>query len=140
MSLFFLYKRFCFLFFSLPAEMGSRLGRAGLDLPGDGPDKAGEFAGDGGHGHLRLLPAHTGQMRVAVMQPALGFPGNVGDGFWQTFLPLFQVGTQAGGGAILPRGFDQGAAGWGVTHFGDAALLAVVAGGVFAGNQSEITH
>ena len=55
MSLFFLYKRFCFWFIRLAAEMGSGLGRVGLELPGDGPDKAGQFARHGGHGHLGLI-------------------------------------------------------------------------------------
>ena len=85
-----------------------------FDLAGNGPDKAGEFAGHGGDGYLRLLFADARQMGVAVMQPALGFPSNVGDGFGQTFLPLFQVGTQPGGRTILPRRFHQGAAGGGV--------------------------
>ena len=110
------------------------------DLAGDGPDKAGEFAGHGGDGHLGLLPAHTRQMGVAVMQSPLGFPGNVGDGFGQTFLPLFQVRTQARRYPILPRRFHQGAAGRSVAHLGDAALLAIITRGVFAGHQSEITH
>ena len=40
----------------------------------------------------------------------------------------------------MPGRFDQGAAGGSIAHFGDAALLAVGSGGVFAGNQSEVTH
>jgi hypothetical protein len=103
----------------------SRGRRPGWDLPGHGPHKAGQFAGHGGHRHLGLLLAHAGQVGVAVMQAPLGLPSNVGDGFGQAFLPLFQVGTQAGGRAILPRRFDQGAAGRPVAHFGDAAYQAL---------------
>jgi hypothetical protein len=68
-----------------------------------------------------------------MMQSPLGLPGNVGDGLRQTFLPLFQVGTQARRYPVLPRCFHQGAAGWSVAHLGDAALLAILARGVFAG-------
>ena len=61
----------------------------GLDLAGDGPDKAGEFAGDGGDGDLGLLFAHPGEVDITVVQTALRFPGDVGDGLGQTFLAFF---------------------------------------------------
>ena len=112
----------------------------GLDLPGNGPDKATQLARHGRHGHLGLLLAHARQVLVAVMQTQLGFPGNVRNGFGQTFLALFQMGTDPRRNTVLPGGFDQGAPGRAVAHFGDATLLAVGAGGVFAGNQPQVTH
>ena len=75
-----------------------------------------------------------------MVQTALRFPGDVGDGFGETFLAFFQVGTQACRRTVLPGGFDQGAAGDGVAGFGDAALAALIARGVLAGNEAEIVH
>ena len=40
---------------------------AWLDLTGNGPDKAGEFAGDGGDGDLRLLFTGAGEVDIAVV-------------------------------------------------------------------------
>jgi hypothetical protein len=62
---------------------------AWLDPTGDGPDKAGEFAGEGGDRHLGLLFAHPGEVDITVVQTALRFPGNIGDGLGQTFLAFF---------------------------------------------------
>ena len=78
---------------------GLSFGLAWLDLTGDGPDKAGEFTGDGGDGDLGFLFTRAGEMDVAVVQTALRFPGDVGDGFGQTFL------------AFLPE--------WGLTRAGE---------------------
>ena len=119
---------------------GLSFGLAWLDLTGDGPDKAGEFAGDGSDGDLGFLFTRAGKMDVAMMQTALRFPGDVGDGLGQTFLAFFQVGTHPRRGTILPGGLDEGAAGDGVAGFGDAALAAFIARGVLAGNQAQIVH
>ena len=62
------------------------MGRAWLDLTGDGPDKAGEFPGDGSDGDLGFLFTRAGEVDVAVVQAALRFPGNVSNGLGQTFL------------------------------------------------------
>ncbi len=53
---------------------------------------------------------------------------------------FFKCGLRRAGARYCPRGFNQGAPGRSVAHFSDAALLAVGARGVFAGDQSEITH
>ena len=91
---------------------GLSFGLAWLDRTGDGPDKAGEFAGDGSDGDLGFLFTRAGKMDVAMMQTALRFPGDVGDGLGQTFLAFFsRVGTHARRGTILPGGFDEGAGG-----------------------------
>ena len=111
---------------------------AGSD--GRWPGYAGEFAGDGSDGDLGFLLTRAGKMDVAMMQTALRFPGDVGDGLGQTFLAFFQVGTHPRRGTILPGGFDEGAAGDGVAGFGDAALAAFIARGVLAGNQAQIVH
>ena len=53
---------------------------------------------------------------------------------------FFKCGLRRAERAVLPRRFDQSAAGRSVAHLGDAALLAIITRGVFAGHQSEITH
>jgi hypothetical protein len=70
------------------SQRDSGLGRPGFDQTADGPDEACQFTGHGGDGHLGLLFAHAREVLVAVMQTALGLPGNVGDGFGQSFLAL----------------------------------------------------
>ena len=45
--------------------LGFRRGR--LDLAGDGPDKAGEFTGDGGDGDLGFLFTRAGEVDVTVV-------------------------------------------------------------------------
>jgi hypothetical protein len=99
--MFFISMGFWFYF----GQKGSGLGVVGFDLPGDGPDKAGEFARHGRDRHLGLFLAHAGEVAVTVMQSPLGFPSNVGNGFGQTFLALFQVGTDPRHNTILPGGF-----------------------------------
>ena len=45
--------------FGFPAVKRFKLWPAWLDLTGDGPDKAGEFAGDGSDGDLAFLPVRV---------------------------------------------------------------------------------
>ena len=56
-----------------PAVKWFKLGLAWFDLTGDGPDKAGEFTGDGGDGDLGLSFTRAGEMDAAVVQTALRF-------------------------------------------------------------------
>ena len=116
------------------------LRRQGLDQSGDGPDKAGEFAGDRGDGDLGFLSADAGEVDEAVVEASLGLPGDLGEGFGQAFLTFEQVWGDAGRAAVAPGRLDQGATSRAVAHFGDATLAAILAGGVFAGNQAQITH
>ena len=89
--------------------------------------KPGEFAGDGSDGDLReafSFFTRAGEMDVAVVQAALRFPSDVGDGLGQTFLAFFQVGTHPRRGTILPGMASTRARGgrWRCSGFGDAAL------------------
>ena len=89
MSCFSFYGFLVFGFVSPAAEKGSRFGWVRFNLPGDGPDKAGEFARHGRNGHLGLFLAHAREVVVAVMQSSLGLPGNVGNGFGQNLPGAF---------------------------------------------------
>ena len=118
----------------------SGFGGARPDDLADGPNEAGELTAESGSGDLGLLMFDGGQMFVAMMQAGLSLPGQVGDGFGETFLTEAQLAADAGGDAVVPSGFDQRAASDGVAHFGDAALNSILAGGVFAGDQAKIAH
>lgn len=127
--------------FQRPVKDGkSGFGGAWPDDLADGPHEAGELTAEGGGGDLGLLMFDGGQMFVAMMQAGLRLPGQIGDGFGEAFLAEAQFAADACGEAVVPGGFDQSSASNGIAHFGDAALLAIIAGGVFAGNQAEVPH
>src|SRR5207247_7633981 len=98
------------------------------------PDKAGEFARDCLHHDLGLF-AFGFEMVIASVQALLGLPGDGTHGLALTMLPCLDGGSKPGWQAVVLGRFDEGTASGFVARFGDAALVAFVAGAVFAGNQ-----
>src|ERR671920_865441 len=117
--------------------MGS--GSAGLSLPGNGPDKAGQLTGDGGGHHGRRL-ASSGQPAITPAQPQLGLPSCVPDRGSQALLPKQQLAADPRRKAVAPSGFDQQAPGRPISGFGDPALASPLAAGLLRGNQPKVGH
>ncbi len=102
-------------------------GANGGDLAADGPDEAGEFAGDRGDGDGLELSS-PGQRPVARAQPALRLPGDVADSLRRRRdLGLF-VFAHPRRMLIAPGALHQDAAGAAVAGLGDRAALDGVAG------------
>ena len=98
----------------------SRSARRYRHLPGDGPDKAGQLAGDRGGDDIGRL-AGAGEPAIAGAEPSLRFPGDLTDCLWQFLLPEQQLATDPRREAIAPRRLDQEPAGGAVAGFGEAA-------------------
>jgi len=99
---------------------------------GDGPDEAGQLAGDGGDGHGLPL-AGDAQGSIAQAQPVAGL---VGDGD-QGRRPVGLAVRWLGRAGVGPGGLDQGLAGAVIAGLGQPALPALLAGGVFADGEPE---
>lgn len=110
-----------------------------LDLHGDGPDEADEFAGDGSDGDDALL-AVAEEVLEAGTEADLGFPGDFDHGLGLAVLAFSDVGRDPGRKPVLPGGFDHGPATTLVAGPGDGALTALLAGGGFAGNDADEGH
>ena len=80
-------------------------GRRG-HLPGDRPDEAGEFTGDGG-GDLRLRLAACHEFAEAGRQAELRLPCDVADRLRQRFLAIQHLSADAGDAWIRPRRFRE---------------------------------
>ena len=59
----------------------SRSARRYRHLPGDGPDKTCELAGDGGGDDIGRLSG-AGEPAIAGTEPGLRFPGDLADCLW----------------------------------------------------------
>ena len=77
---------------------------------------------------------------VTFTQSDLGFPTDVLDDFGLFFESQLQMSADLGGIAIRPGPFDQDASGMGVAGFGNRPLPALLAGGIFRGNQAQKLH
>jgi hypothetical protein len=108
-------------------------------LFGDGPDKGGQFAGDG-DGDLVLVFALVHQGAVAFAESDLRLPADVLKGLAEFFEAQLQMPADLGRIAVGPGALDQDLAGVGVAGFGDAALTALPAAGVLGGGEAEIAH
>src|ERR1700740_2625228 len=63
-----------------------RSARCRRHAPGDGPDEAGQFAGDRGSDHIGRLAA-AGKLAIARAQPKLRLPGDLADRLGLLLLP-----------------------------------------------------
>src|SRR5215471_9694679 len=96
-------------------------------LATDGPDEAGEFAGDRGDGDgLELAPAD--QRPVALVQAALRLPGNLANRLWGGLNLVLFVRPHPRGMLIAPGALHQHAARAPVAGLGDGAAPDGVAG------------
>ena len=126
----------------LLGRLGMRLIGSGgdLHLPCDIPDKAGELAGDR---HAALALSHLSpcvQFAKPVGESKLRFPGDIADGFGLTFLAHLDGAANSGVEAVGPGRLDEDASGVFVSHFGNGALAASIAGGELRGDQSQVLH
>src|SRR5215471_15879812 len=74
--------------------------------PGDGPDEAGQFAGDRGRDDIGRLAA-AGELAIARAQPQLCLPRDLADRPGLLLLPKPQLAADPGREAVTPSGLDQ---------------------------------
>ena len=67
------------------------MGRLGVGLVGDLPDKARELAGDGDRDGGAFLAAGGVEVGPAAMESQLGAPGGLDRGGWLIGLPAAQI-------------------------------------------------
>src|SRR5258706_1763179 len=96
----------------------------GCGGPGDGPDEAERFAGDGGDRHLRQLVAFAGEMAIAPAEAVARLVGDRRQLRWR----FFALAAVAAG--VAPAGLDQGLARPAVAGLGQAAAAPALAGGI----------
>src|SRR6516162_1995464 len=99
-----------------------RSARRRRHAPGDGPDKARQFAGDRGRDDLGRLSG-AGEPAIAGTEPGLRFPGDLANCLWQLLLPEQQLATDACREAIAPGRLDQQPASGALAGFGEAAAF-----------------
>jgi hypothetical protein len=104
-----------------------------------GPDKTGEFTGDGGDDVLFGFAA-GGQPLVSAMESMLRRPGVGNDGGWGAALPLSQGVPAERMATIMPGGFDQDAPQVGIAGFGNAAAGLSGPTGVFGRHEADKRH
>jgi len=107
-----------------------------LYLPGDGPHKGRELAGDGGDGNIGVF-ATRDETAESLAETHLGLPGDVLDGLGEFFETLLEKLGDLGWEAVGPGALDEGAAGMAVAGLGDGALAALFSGGVLTGDKAE---
>jgi hypothetical protein len=101
------------------------------------PEEAGELAG-ACHRHLAGgLAAPAPQVRPAIVQTALGTPGDRADPGVLAVLAAAQLGANPRFPCVVMRGLDQKAAGMNRAGLGDAPLAAALVGGSLARGDSE---
>src|SRR5882724_9680484 len=83
-------------------------GELPLDLDTDGPNEAGELAGNCGHRQLLALAAPH-EPCVAGVQPVLRLPGDLLHSLARVLLPPPQFAAQVGPVAIGPGSLDEDA-------------------------------
>src|SRR6266498_3640044 len=76
------------------------------DMPGDGPDKARQFAGDRSGDDIGRL-AGAGEPAITGAQPQLGLPGDLADRPRLALLPEQQLAADPRREAVTPGGLDQ---------------------------------
>src|SRR5216683_7282233 len=79
-------------------------------MPSDGPDEAGQFAGDCGGDDIGRL-AGPGEPAIARAQPHLPLPGDVADRLGLVLLPQQQLAAEPGRKTVAPCRLDQEPAG-----------------------------
>src|SRR6516162_4815931 len=100
----------------------SRSMRRYRHLPGDGPDKARQLAGDRSGDDIGRLSG-AGEPAIAGTEPGLRFPGDLANCLWQLLLPEQQLATDACREAIAPGRLDQQPASGAIAGFGEAAAF-----------------
>src|SRR6516225_6132501 len=107
--------------------------------PGDGPDEAGQLAGDRGGDDIGRLAA-AGEFAIARAQSELRLPGDLADQLGLALLPEQQVTADPGREAVGPGRLDQQPASRVIAGFGDAAASDAGTAGMLTRHQPEIGH
>src|ERR1700738_527918 len=74
-----------------------RSARSRRHAPGEGPDEAGQLAGDRGGDDIGRF-AGAGELAIARTQPQLRFPGDLADRLWPVLLPEQSLAAEPGRG------------------------------------------
>ena len=122
----------------LCSEPGVLVRRLRLDgyLPGNGPHEGDQFPGDSSDGNIGVFTV-TDQSSEALTKPDLCFPSNVLNDFGEPFIAFPDMRRDLGRVSIGPCTLDECAPSPGVSSFGNRPLAAVLAGGVFGGDQPD---
>src|SRR6266481_9370044 len=105
--------------------------------PGDGPDEAGQLAGDRGRDDVGRFAA-AGKPAIARTQPQLRFPGDLADRLGLLLLPEQQFAADPGREAVGPGRFDQQPTGGTISGLGEAAAFDAGTTRMLGRHQSEI--
>src|SRR5687768_6347693 len=84
------------------------------------PDKASQFARDGGHGDLMRTPA-CGEAPIGPVEAMLRRPGLLDHVTWRVALTAREPAANVGRVTIVPRGLHQDASQMRVARLGDVA-------------------
>src|ERR1700726_1910216 len=109
------------------------------NMPSDGPDKAGQFAGDRSGDDIGRL-AGAGKLAIAGAQPQLRLPGDLADRLGLALLPEQQFAADPRWKAVTPGGLDQQPAGGAVAGLGKTAAFDARAARMLGWHQPEIGH
>src|SRR5216684_3826632 len=99
-----------------------RSARRHRHLPSDGPDEAGQLAGDRGGDDIGRF-AGAGELAIARTQPQLRFPGDLADRLGLLLLPEQQLTADPGRETVTPGRLDQQPTGRAVAGLGEAAAF-----------------
>src|SRR6516162_9387385 len=116
-----------------------RSARRRRHAPGNGPDEAGQLAGDRGGDDIGRL-ATSGESAIARAQPQLRLPGDLADWLGLFLLPEQQLATDPCREAVTPGRLDQQPAGRAVAGLGEAAASDAGSARMLARHQPEIGH
>src|ERR1700758_635640 len=116
-----------------------RSARRRRHAPGNGPDEAGQLAGDRGGDDIGRL-ATAGESAIARAQPELRFPGDLADRPRLLLLPEPQLAADPGREAVTPGRLDQQPTSGLVAGLGEAAAFDAGTARMLGWHQPEIGH
>ena len=108
-------------------------------LPGDRPDEAGEFTGDGG-GDLRFRLAACHQFPEAGRQTELRLPRDVADRLRQRFLPIQHLSADPRDTLVRPRRLGEQPARMRIARLRNAATADTGSARVLRRHEAEKRH
>src|SRR6266436_3373398 len=123
-----------------PSDAITRLFRSARrrrHAPGDGPDEAGQLAGDRGRDDVGRFAA-AGKLAITRAQPQLRLPGDLADRLGLLLLSEQQFTADPGREAIGPGRLDQQPTGGTIAGLGEAAAFDAGAARMLGRHQPEI--
>src|SRR5919107_3011206 len=113
--------------------------RSGFGFDGNGPSKAEQFTGNGGH-DLWFVFTGRCEFLVARAQAPLRLPGNVFDRLVQALLSFQQEAADPRFMLIGPGGFHHHPSQMSIAGFGNPASLDAIAAGILTRDQAAVAH